>query len=105
ASSARNLSGSRSAPLDSRCAFFRLTASRYANREPRMHRHLFVASALLVVACARPAASQTRPAATTLKDAYRDAFKLGVAINAATATGADSATQALVVREFNSITA
>ena len=49
--------------------------------------------------------SQTRPAATTLKDAYRDAFKLGVAINAATAIGADSATQALVVREFNSITA
>ena len=70
-----------------------------------MHRHVIVASALLVVACARPAASQTRPAATTLKDAYRDAFKLGVAINAATATGADSATQALVVREFNSITA
>jgi endo-1,4-beta-xylanase len=70
-----------------------------------MHRHVIVASALLVVACARPAASQTRPAATTLKDAYRDAFKLGVAINAATAIGTDSATQALVVREFNSITA
>ncbi len=70
-----------------------------------MYRHVIVASALLVVACARPAASQTRPAATTLKDAYRDAFKVGVAINAATAIGADSATQALVVREFNSITA
>jgi len=70
-----------------------------------MHRHVIVASALLIVACARPAASQTRPAATTLKDAYRDAFKLGVAINAATAIGTDSATQALVVREFNSITA
>jgi endo-1,4-beta-xylanase len=69
-----------------------------------MHRHVIVASALLV-ACAQSAASQTRPAATTLKDAYRDAFKLGVAINAATAIGADSATQALVVREFNSITA
>ena len=70
-----------------------------------MYRHVIVAGALLVVACARPAASQTRPAATTLKDAYRDAFKVGVAINAATAIGADSATQALVVREFNSITA
>ena len=46
-----------------------------------------------------------RPAATALKDAYRDAFKVGVAINAATAFGTDSATQALVVREFNSITA
>ena len=46
-----------------------------------------------------------RPAATSLKYAYRDAFKVGVAINAATALGTDSATQALVVREFNSITA
>ncbi len=70
-----------------------------------MHRHVIVASALLVVACAQPATSQTRPAATSLKDAYRDAFKVGVAINAATATGTDSATQRLVVREFNTITA
>jgi endo-1,4-beta-xylanase len=43
-------------------------------------------------------------AQSTLKDAYRDAFKVGVAVNAATATGRDSATRALVVREFDSIT-
>jgi len=43
-------------------------------------------------------------AQSTLKDAYRDAFKVGVAVNAATATGRDTATRALVVREFDSIT-
>ena len=70
-----------------------------------MHRYVIAAVALLVVACAHPAPSQSaRPAATSLKDAYRGAFKVGVAINAATALGTDSATQALVVREFNSIT-
>jgi endo-1,4-beta-xylanase len=46
----------------------------------------------------------TLHAQSTLKDAYRDAFKVGVAVNAATATGRDSATRALVVREFDSIT-
>ncbi|MBW8768964.1 MAG: endo-1,4-beta-xylanase [Gemmatimonadetes bacterium] len=66
----------------------------------------FATAALSVIACAHPAPSPSaRPTATSLKDAYRGAFKLGVAINAATALGTDSATQALVVREFNSITA
>jgi endo-1,4-beta-xylanase len=74
--------------------------------ELRMHRYVFTASAFFVVACAHPATTQSaRPGATSLKEAYRDAFKLGVAINAATAAGTDSATQRLVVREFNAITA
>src|SRR6476646_4404943 len=70
-----------------------------------MYRYVLAASALLVVACTPPATISARPATTSLKDAYRDAFKVGVAINAATALGTDTATQALVVREFNSITA
>lgn len=70
-----------------------------------MHRYLIAAVALVLVARAHPAASQSARRATSLKDAYRDAFKVGVAINAATAIGTDSATRALVVREFNSITA
>jgi len=70
-----------------------------------MYRYVLAASALLVVACTPPATTSARPATTSLKDAYRDAFKVGVAINAATALGTDTATQALVVREFNSITA
>src|SRR6476620_768144 len=70
-----------------------------------MPRYLIAAVALVLVARAHPAASQSARRATSLKDAYRDAFKVGVAINAATAIGTDSATRALVVREFNSITA
>ena len=69
-----------------------------------MYRSVITASAVLVVACVHPARSQSPQRATSLADAYRDAFKVGVAINAATALGTDSATQALVVREFNSIT-
>jgi endo-1,4-beta-xylanase len=56
------------------------------------------------LALASTAHAQT-PASASLKDAYRDAFRMGVAINAATAEGIDSATQRLVVREFNTITA
>lgn len=67
-------------------------------------------SARTLRACALASAVATLHTATlhaqqsTLKDAYRDAFKVGVAIEAATAIGTDSATRALVVREFNSIT-
>src|SRR5918997_1318772 len=61
-----------------------------------------VGATLAIAACARLAPAQS-PA--TLKDAYRDAFRMGVAINDETASGTDSATQRLVVREFNSITA
>ncbi len=69
-------------------------------------RSIFAATAALALAgCAHVAATSSTPVATTLKDAYRDAFRMGVAINAATAMGTDSATQRLVVREFNSITA
>ena len=70
-----------------------------------MYRYVLAASALFIVACTPPATTSARPATTSLKDAYRDAFKVGVAINAATALGTDTATRALVVREFNSITA
>src|SRR5215203_2207682 len=59
-------------------------------------------AALALAGCAALATAQ--PSAS-LKDAYRDAFRMGVAINAETALGADSATQRLVLREFNSITA
>ncbi|HEX7977339.1 MAG TPA: endo-1,4-beta-xylanase [Gemmatimonadaceae bacterium] len=70
-----------------------------------MNRFVIAASFLLVFACAHLAPAQSARRATSLKDAYRDAFKVGVAIDAATALGTDTATQALVIREFNSITA
>ena len=59
-------------------------------------------AALALAGCAALATAQ--PSAS-LKDAYRDAFRMGVAINAETALGTDSVTQRLVLREFNSITA
>src|SRR5215218_5840759 len=57
-----------------------------------------------VLALAGCAALATAQPSASLKDAYRGGFRLGVAINAQTALGTDSATQRLVVREFNSIT-
>ena len=62
-------------------------------------------AAVLALASGVHPSTAAAQSATTLKDAYRDAFRMGVAINAATALGTDSATQRLVVREFNSITA
>src|SRR5215212_5629190 len=57
------------------------------------------------LALARCAALATAQPSASLKDAYRAGFRMGVAINAETALGTDSATQRLVLREFNSITA
>jgi endo-1,4-beta-xylanase len=64
-----------------------------------------VALAGAAIALAAHAALATAQPSARLKDAYRDAFRIGVAINAATALGTDSATQRLVLRDFNSITA
>jgi len=40
----------------------------------------------------------------TLKDAYKDAFLVGVAVNPAITSGKDNVSQAIVVKQFNSIT-
>ena len=63
------------------------------------------AAALALASCTHLSTVSAQSPATTLKDAYRDAFRMGAAINAATALGTDSATQRLVLREFNTITA
>jgi endo-1,4-beta-xylanase len=65
------------------------------------------AVAAAAAACAHAAATPRgeTPAAATLKDAYRDAFRLGTAVNAAIVSGADSASRAIVERHFNAITA
>src|SRR5919107_4668864 len=64
-----------------------------------------VALASAALALASFAALATAQPSASLKDAYRDAFRIGVAIDAETALGTDSATQRLVLREVNSITA
>ncbi|RDB02627.1 endo-1,4-beta-xylanase [Runella aurantiaca] len=40
----------------------------------------------------------------TLKEAYKDAFKMGVAVNDAIVSGRDKASQKIVVKQFNTIT-
>jgi endo-1,4-beta-xylanase len=40
----------------------------------------------------------------TLKEAYKDAFKMGVAVNDAIVSGQDKASEAIVVKQFNTIT-
>ena len=56
---------------------------------------------LLLYGCAHVA---TASRATTLRDAYRDAFLMGSAVNEAIVSGADSASREIVVRQLNSIT-
>lgn len=43
-------------------------------------------------------------AQTTLKEAYKNAFKMGVAVNDAIVSGRDKASQDIVVQQFNTIT-
>ena len=40
----------------------------------------------------------------TLKEAYKDAFKIGVAVNDQIVSGKDKASQDIVVKHFNTIT-
>ncbi len=40
----------------------------------------------------------------TLKEAYKEAFKMGVAVNDAIVSGKDQASQAIVIKQFNTIT-
>src|SRR5205823_6283560 len=47
----------------------------------------------------------TSPRTATLKDAYRDAFRVGTAVNEAIVSGADSASQRIVLQQFNAVTA
>ncbi len=67
-------------------------------------RPLFLAALLAgrVGACAHVAA---RPTAATLKEAYANAFRMGTAVDEAIVSGADTASQRIVVRQFDAITA
>jgi endo-1,4-beta-xylanase len=67
-----------------------------------MHRGiLLLAGSLLLDGCAHVPATRQ---ALTLKDVYRDAFRFGSAVNEAIVSGADSASQRIVVTQFNTIT-
>jgi endo-1,4-beta-xylanase len=57
---------------------------------------------VLVLLVAGTPRSQERPA---LKDVFKDAFLMGTSVNTGIVSGADAASQALVLRHFNTITA
>ena len=62
------------------------------------------AAVLVGLAVGGLAACAPLPAQTTLKDAYRDVFRIGVALNPALFTGSDARGAAIVQEQFNSIT-
>jgi endo-1,4-beta-xylanase len=53
---------------------------------------------------ASAAGASSNSPATTLKDAYKDAFLVGTAVSEGVVSGADRATQEIVRRQFNTIT-
>jgi endo-1,4-beta-xylanase len=66
--------------------------------------------ALTIFSCVESCAQTQRvtssnPAASTLKEAYKDAFIMGAAVNNAIVSGADKTSQEIVLNQFNSITA
>ncbi|HEY8550647.1 MAG TPA: endo-1,4-beta-xylanase [Vicinamibacterales bacterium] len=67
-----------------------------------MSRHAYAAAVALVLAAGSLPAFQERPA---LKDVFKDAFVMGVAVNPAVVSGRDAESQAIVLRHFGSITA
>ena len=60
---------------------------------------------LLLVSCSTPDSEPTTPMKPTLQEAYRDAFLMGTALNEAIVSGEDKTAQAIVLKEFNTITA
>ncbi len=63
----------------------------------------FTGLLLLLAACTRT--KQVHETWAPLKEAYRDAFMIGTAVNPLITYGRDSATREIVLRQFNSITA
>ena len=68
-----------------------------------MKKHLLITgSFLFLIHCSQPVNGQQLP--SSLKDAYKEAFLVGTAINSAIVNGSDSATMDIVLHQFNTIT-
>ncbi len=63
----------------------------------------YISFILLLTACQQD--KEKSPALTDLKSVYKDAFKIGVAVNDDIVSGKDSLSQSIVKTHFNSITA
>src|SRR5690606_6306492 len=59
-------------------------------------------SLLILMSCS--SLKQKNEAQSSLKEAYKDAFLVGVAVNAQVPSGADSLSQSIILQQFNSIT-
>lgn len=70
-----------------------------------MHRFRCIVPALLLAFAGGTSSALAVTPATTLKQAYADDFLIGTAVNAAIVSGEDAASQALLLRHFNAITA
>lgn len=64
---------------------------------------LVAASMVAVAACAH--LQRRSPASGALRDAYKDAFRMGTAVNEAIVSGSDPASRDIVAQQFNTITA
>ena len=69
---------------------------------PKTFAILLLGNSLLLGGCAHVATSQAPT--TTLKEAYKDAFLIGTAVNEEIVSGADTASLRIVARQFNTIT-
>ncbi len=65
---------------------------------------LCLAAVLILSHCQPKQEVPKTPAASTLKEAYQEAFKLGTALNEPIVSGEDAASQAIVLKHFNTIT-
>ena len=67
--------------------------------------YLLIAVAVFFISCSQSkiAGTNTKPVGV-LKEVYKDAFLIGTAVTPAITSGADKATQEIVIKHFNSIT-
>ena len=65
---------------------------------------ILLSAAVMLISMAGKAQSQSTPNSRVLKEVYKDAFLVGAAVNPSIVSGADKASQDIVLRHFNSIT-
>ncbi|MBL0940371.1 MAG: endo-1,4-beta-xylanase [Gemmatimonadaceae bacterium] len=75
-----------------------------SRRSIRLVASTAIVAAIIVAIVACTNAPQPE-STTTLRDAYKDAFLMGTAVNEEIVSGVDSASQNIVARQFNTITA
>jgi len=69
-----------------------------------MKKTSFLILSLLLTLMCTPAGVIKKDSRTTLKEAYKDAFKMGCSVNNAIVQGSDSISQQIVLKQFNSVT-